>query len=193
MIKLRLLWATPFACLLFTVLLHPRITRKFLKLKLLIVLCTATITLTSTVDGRQAACPGEVVTYTCTVTQANILQWVALPFIMSDNTNIPRFLFSAAENTVLDCSNSSSAVQCSEFDYRATLTDVGTVQNGFADMTSTFRFTANARANGTVVECMAALNTGILISNSTLKVAGKLHTLGMVHLCALVIHCSIMK
>ena len=145
------------------------------KPKLLIVLYTATITLTSTVDERQTACPGEVVTYTCTVTQANVLQWVALPFIMSDNTNIPQFLFSAAENTVLDCSNSSFAVQCSELDYRTTLTDVSTVQNGLADMTSTFRFTANARVNGTVVECMAALNTGILMSSNTLKVASKLH------------------
>ena len=144
-------------------------------------------------DGRQAACPGEVVTYTCTVTQANVLQWVALPFIMSDNTNIPRFSFSTAENTVLDCSNSSSAVQCSEFDYRATLTDVSTVQNGFADMTSTFRFTANARVNGTQLQLWNVWQHSLLefqcqVVLSQLQVS---YTLSMIHLCALVVHCSI--
>ena len=42
-----------------------------------------TVTLTSCVeqDGRQAACPGEVVTFTCVVTEAGGLQWIAEPFI----------------------------------------------------------------------------------------------------------------
>jgi len=37
----------------------------------------ATITLTSNVDGRQAACPGEVVTYTCTMIQGAVITWTA--------------------------------------------------------------------------------------------------------------------
>ena len=39
--------------------------------------------LTSSVEqaGRQAACPGEEVTFTCTVTEAGGLQWSAEPFI----------------------------------------------------------------------------------------------------------------
>ena len=42
-----------------------------------------TVTLTSSVeqDGRQAACPGEVVTFTCMVTEATRLRWIAEPFI----------------------------------------------------------------------------------------------------------------
>ena len=135
----------------------------------------ATITLTSTVDGRQAACPAEVVTYTCTVIQGNVLEWIAVPFIMS--TNRLQFSFSTPENTVLACSDSFSAVLCSDFDYRAILTDVGTVQGGaFPDMTSTFRFTASARVNGTVVECRTTLLTGNQMSSSPLSVAGELHT-----------------
>ena len=116
----------------------------------------ATITLTSTVDGIQAACPGEVVTYTCTVIQGNVLEWIAVPFIMSANRL--QFSFSTPENTVLACSDSSSAVVCSDFDYRATLTDVGTVQGGaFRDMTSTFRFTA---------KCQGQWNSGGMQGNN---------------------------
>ena len=39
------------------------------------------MTLTSTLDGRQAACPGEVVTYTCTVLQTAVISVYALPDI----------------------------------------------------------------------------------------------------------------
>jgi len=132
------------------------------------------MTLMSTMDGRQAVCPGEVVTYTCTVIQGNVLEWVAEPFITG--TNRLRFSFSTPENTALDCSDSSSAVQCSDFDYQATLTDVGNVGGGFADMTSTFRFTANAMLNGTVVECRVTILTGNLVSSSTLNIAGEIYT-----------------
>ena len=42
---------------------------------------TATLTLTSTLDGRQTSCPGEVVTYTCTVLRTTVITWVASPGI----------------------------------------------------------------------------------------------------------------
>ena len=133
----------------------------------------ATITLTSTLDGRQTACPGEVVTYTCTVTQAFLLEWTAEPFI--NETNRLQFSRSTpAEDRVIDCSDSST-VPCTDLDYQTTLTSVGPVQSGFADMTSTFRFTASARVNGTVVQCRESTATGVQMANSTLNVAGLLH------------------
>ena len=42
---------------------------------------TAMVTLTSTLDGRQAACPGEVMTYTCTALRTTVVSWFALPDI----------------------------------------------------------------------------------------------------------------
>ena len=125
-------------------------------------------------DGRHAACPGEVVTYTCTVIQGIRLEWVAAPFIME--MNVLQFTPSVPENTDLACSDRSSAVQCSVFDYRAILTDVGTVQGSFADMTSTFRFTASARVNGTVVECRVTNASAIQTLIKALNVAGAMHT-----------------
>ena len=42
----------------------------------------ASITLTSSVEGMQAACPGEVVTHSCTVTEAAFTSWTAAPFFV---------------------------------------------------------------------------------------------------------------
>lgn len=130
----------------------------------------------SSMDGRQTVSSGEVVTYTCTVMQGAVLEWVAAPYITNTNPSHPQFTPTTPENTALDCSDSPSAVQCSDFDYQATLTDVDNVGGGFADMTSTFRFTANARLNGTVVECRVTILTGNLVSSSTLNIAGEIHT-----------------
>ena len=138
-----------------------------------VILCStyyipATVALTSTLNGRQTACPGEVVNYTCTVTQAVLLDWTAEPFINETN----RFQFSRstpAEDRVIDCSDSST-VPCADLDYRATLTSVGP-----ADITSTFRFTASARVNGTVVQCRGSTATGVQTANSTLSVTGVQH------------------
>ena len=133
---------------------------------------TAAITLTSTLDVRQASCPREVVTYTCTLTQAIRLEWTAVPFI-NNNNRLQFTTTTPPENRVLTCG--ISTVLCANLDYQATLTSVGPVQNGLADMTSTFRFTASARVNGTVVQCIESTATGIQRANSTLIVAGLLH------------------
>ena len=111
-------------------------------------------------------------TLTCTVIQAFLIDWTAEPFIGESN----RLQFSRstpAEDRVIDCSDNST-VPCVDLDYRATLTSVGPVQNGFADMTSTFSFTASARVNGTVVQCRGSTATGAQMVNSTLIVAGML-------------------
>ena len=144
----------------------------------LVILCsiyyiTATTALTSTLDERQTACPGEVVTYTCSVTQAVLLDWTAEPFI--NETNRLQFSFStSAEDRVINCSDIFT-VPCARLDYRATLTSVGPAQSGFADMSSTFRFTASARVNGAVVQCRGSTATGVQTANSTLSVTGVLH------------------
>jgi len=106
------------------------------------------------VDGRQAACPGEVVTYTCNVTQAASVTWTAAPVLVGI---VVRFRSnSPSDERQLSCNATSSPVQCTDLDYQATLTSVGTVDmNGAADLTSTFRFTAIAELNGTVVQCNA--------------------------------------
>ena len=41
----------------------------------------ATSSLSSTLDGRQAACHGELVTYTCNVTQGFLIGWGATPVL----------------------------------------------------------------------------------------------------------------
>ena len=132
--------------------------------------------MTASVDER-TACPGERVTYTCTVTQAAVLEWTAEPFINSTN----RRQFSSTtppwdRDRVLSCSNHTSSINCTDLDYYATLTRVRAFQNGFADMTSTFRFTASARVNGTVVQCRVLTATEDRMANRTLNVTGGLHT-----------------
>ena len=130
--------------------------------------------LTASVDER-TACPGERVTYTCTVTQAAVLEWTAEPFINSTN----RRQFSSTTPPgyrVLSCSNHTSSVKCTDLDYYATLTRVRAFQNGFADMVSTFGFTASAWVNGTVVQCRGLTATEDQMANRTLNVTGGLHT-----------------
>ena len=51
-------------------------------------LAAAEVTLVSSVeqDGRTAACPGELVTFTCTVTQGASLNWASTGFTSCDST-----------------------------------------------------------------------------------------------------------
>jgi len=136
----------------------------------------AATTLTSSVDGR-TACPGEWVTYTCTVTQSALLEWTAEPFINSTNrrqfsSNTPP----GDRGRFLSCSNRTSSINCTDLDYYATLTRVRAFQNGFADMTSTFGFMASARVNGTVVQCKGLTLNEDQMANRMLNVTGGLHT-----------------
>ena len=70
-----------------------------------------TVTLTSSVeqDGRQAACPGEVVTFTCMVTEATMLRWIAEPFIPQSDP-IDFVSLSTAGEMAVDDSNQFRAV-----------------------------------------------------------------------------------
>ena len=98
----------------------------------------ATVTLTSTLNGRQIACPGEVVTYTCTVLRTSSITWFVLPDI--DVDYFPNSPFGqqtigdfqlALTNRVPDPINPTT----------------------LADLTTTLTVTATAGRNGTEVEC----------------------------------------
>ena len=118
-----------------------------------------TVTLTSSVEQneRQAACPGEVVTFTCMVTDGVVLSWTAEPYFnMSD---LIRFVVSNDVGmTIVDNSGL----------FRATLTSVS--QSGiFGDLTSDLTVTASETLGGTVVQCLA---TSTILMSKTLTLAG---------------------
>lgn len=60
------------------------------------------VLLTSSVeqDGRQLACPGEVITFTCTIAKAAGIRWTAEPFITQTNPII--FTITNENNDVQD-------------------------------------------------------------------------------------------
>ena len=120
-----------------------------------------TVTLSSSVeqDGRQAACPGEVVTFTCMVTNETRLRWIAEPFI---NLNEPIQYPPRAivGEMMVDMSGQ----------FMANVTSV-TLNGGVADLTSELTVTVSApeALNGTVVQCSGQLST---MMNKTLIIAG---------------------
>ena len=132
----------------------------------LILNTLANITLTSSVEGQ--ACPGEVVTYTCMVDQAATVGWTAAP-ILTDPTAV-QFL-ATSDQRARDCSAVSS-IQCTDLDFYATFRTVSAVQSGFADLTSTFRFTATAKLNRTVVLCSATTENNAPTTSQNLSVTG---------------------
>ena len=98
----------------------------------------AAVTLTSTLDGRQAACPREVVTYTCIALRTTVVTWFVLPDIDVDyfaTSPLQQWVISgfqlALTGNVPDPSNPTT----------------------IADLTITLTVTATAGRNGTVVEC----------------------------------------
>ena len=131
----------------------------------------ATITLMSSVDGRQAVCPREVVTYTCTVTQTIELEWIVEPFIPSASRRVTFFVGTHNEQATQSCGDFTS-IQCTDIDFQAILTSVAPMMS-IANLTSTFTFPATARLNGRVVQCRG-ITTGftIVTKNVTLDVTG---------------------
>ena len=99
----------------------------------------AAVTLTSTLDGRQTACPGEVVTYTCIALRTTVVTWFVLPDIDVDyfptisvgGQRVIRGFQLALTGNVPDPTNPTT----------------------IADLTITLTVTATAGRNGTVVEC----------------------------------------
>ena len=99
----------------------------------------AAVTLTSTLDGRQVACPGETVTYTCIALRTTVVTWFVLPDIDVDyfptssvgGQRVIRGFQLALTGNVPDPTNPTT----------------------IADLTITLTVTATAGRNGTVVEC----------------------------------------
>ena len=137
----------------------------------------STIALTSNVDGRRA-CPGEVVTYTCTATGVGILQWIAEPFILDSGSS--RLLFLSTDTQRIgqsvNCISPSQMQDCADF--QTTLTSITNVQQvmgaSVADMTSTLTVTAMARLNRTVVDCRGTTTTDILTATNTVNITSML-------------------
>ena len=136
-----------------------------------VVLHTATVVLDSSV-GMRGACPGEMVTYTCTVIQGIALDWIVEPFI--SGTDIRFRNSTPTDMRSVDC-NEVTPPQCDNINFIATLTNTAnsmTVMNvPVADITSTLTFTATARLNGTVVQCRG-VTAVTQIANRTVNVAG---------------------
>ena len=98
------------------------------------------MTLTSTLDGRQTACPREVVTYTCTVLCTTAITWFALPGI----------------NGVGYFASGRSFGPEVTGDFQLALTERVPDPNNpttLADLTTTLTVTATLVRNGTVVQC----------------------------------------
>ena len=125
------------------------------------------MTLTSSVeqDGRQVACPGEVVTLTCMVIEATRLRWIAEPFIpQSDPID---FVPSTPAGTMTtDDSEQITAVLDS-----ITFT-------GGSLLTFTSRLTVTASGSGTLsgteIQCSGrqGLSPTIIMMSRTLIIAG---------------------
>ena len=112
-------------------------------------------------------------TYTCTVNQGFLLEWIVEPFIL-DNTDI-EFTSTDTIGRSFDCNNVGT-VQCADLNFVATLTNTANMMivrsTTLADMTSTLTFTAAVRLNRTVVQCRGSTPVGFPLNSSILNVAG---------------------
>ena len=136
----------------------------------------ATVTLTSSVDGRRA-CPAEVVTYTCTGIGIGILEWTAEPFLEDDGAQSNTIIFFSTDmgrvGQTVNCVNRSIAMQdCAGF--QATLISIANIVNDEADMISTLTVTARALLNETVVQCRGTTTTEILTATNSISVTSTL-------------------
>ena len=113
---------------------------------------TTNVTLISSVeqDGRQAACPGEVVTFTCRVTDSGALQWIAEPFISQNDPVILSSFDSEGEtrdptpqiHIILDNISLASDPRLSNFISTLTVND-------------------STALNGTEIQCTNGIHTGM--------------------------------
>ena len=135
-----------------------------------VTLYAATVVLDSSVGQ---VCPGEMVTYTCTVNQGAVLDWIVEPFLPA-STRI-RFTSTTSTGRSFAC-NDPLTVNCVNFNFVATLTNIANptviLTGTLADMTSTLAFTATARLNGTVVQCRGTTEAGSPVTNHTINITG---------------------
>ena len=104
------------------------------------------------------------------VDQGANVGWTAAPVLM-DRTTVVFSANAPSDQRMRDCSTVSS-VQCADLDFRTNLTSVSAIQSITANLTTTFRFTATAELNGTVVLCFAVTVSGTPTASQSLTVAG---------------------
>ena len=119
--------------------------------------------------GMRGTCPGERVTYTCTVTQGAVLEWIVEPFL--PDSALIQFTRTDTIGRSFDC-NDVTALQCADFNFVATLTDIANPSTSVADITSTLTFTATSTLNGTVIQCRGVTANATPMNSSTHSVAG---------------------
>ena len=111
------------------------------------------MTLTSSVeqDGRQAACPGEVVTFTCMVTDGSFLQWIAEPFING--------------SVIFTTINKAGDVQDPTPQIHIVLIEINRTNDlRLRNYISTLTVNATTALNGTVIQCNIGFETLIIES-----------------------------
>ena len=127
-------------------------------------------------DGRRA-CPGELVTYTCTVTGVANLQWTAEPFLSGGPAGNNAIIFLRTDTVRV-----GQTVNCVDHpmqdcaDFQATLLSITNSQGGVADMVSTLAVTAAARLNETVVQCRGTTATELPTANKSITITSMLRT-----------------
>ena len=130
-----------------------------------------TTTLTSSVEqaGRQAACPGEEVTFTCNVTDAGGLQWIAEPHI----TQSSPVTFSGSGATAGEKRDPTAQIHI-------VLDDVspGSIPQ-VRDFVSTLTVRNSTALSGTVIQCSGGINT----VSSTLMLGSKFVDLCFISHC----------
>ena len=111
--------------------------------------------------GRQAACPGEEVTFTCVVTESVRLRWIAEPFILQSDS--VQFSVGAMDS---DMSMDPSGL------FTAVLDSIE-LSGGVADFTSRLIVTASVsgQLNGAVVQC-SGQPSGLIVMSRPLFIAG---------------------
>ena len=117
--------------------------------------------------GRQAACPGEEVTFTCNVTDAAGLVWIAEPHI----TQSDPVTFLVASATAGETRDPSAQIHI-------VLDDVspGSIPQ-LRDFISTLTVRNSTALSGTVIQCSNGINT---VSN-TLMVGSKFFYLWFIY------------
>ena len=124
-----------------------------------VLLYAATVVLDSNVSMRR----------TCTVYRGVVLDWIVETFLPRS----ARIQFTSTDTIgrSFDC-NDIVALQCADFNFVATLTNIANPIASVADITSTLTSTATARLNGTVVQCRGTTADATPMNSSTLNVAG---------------------
>lgn len=111
-----------------------------------IAMVAGSVILTSSVEVTRLACPGDVMTFTCTVIQGTTLTWISEPFITK---NDPLTFVNSQVSAI------GQPIGVGEFE--ATLTCIANTTESppitVADLTSTLVVSAATRLNGTTVEC----------------------------------------